>query len=611
MTRRRRLILAAAAVPVVLGLAVLLRLHHVVHLALETPPADTRPAQWAAAVRPPAVPAVWTGGDVESIVATGDEVLVAGAFGAVRGDQAWDLACGLSSIQAQAASAWRGQPVLALASGGIFRLRGSACEELRSGFGTLHARVLHETSAGELIVAAREGLFRLPWGAAKIERLAKRSTRACVSLDTEIIAGTEEGLYRVTPSGMILIETPDPWIETVALLENELIAITAAGLARGPIGGPLVAVPGGEEIAQGTVHDGRFYGASDPPRDTLLFLTTEDQRLREEGTPTPARRAFSVGDALWIDTPRGLYRRTSSGWRLVRPRGKEVLPPGPTHITALAATHERIVAGLFDAGLRVASTAGDGSLTWSVPQGSAAWAINALLDAGGATFVASLRGLAHLDGEAVRPVPSVEGAAFALLSTPAGLVVGQGLGVRMPNGRLISAFHGLPGNQATALALDHGTIVVGTPSGLGALRGSRVVWSVHPGEGRLPHPWITAMAEGRGGLYVGTYGGGVFRRITHPGDPPSDPGTFETFVETEGLRVNANCLVADDTDVFLGTEARGLWRLRAGGSRFERVSLPLPGPRVTALAWQGQALLVGTDEGLARIDLGHGGRLPE
>jgi len=173
--------------------------------------------------------------------------------------------------------------------------------------------------------------------------------------------------------------------------------------------------------------------------------------------------------------------------------------------------------------------------------------------------------------------------------------------VLLPGERLLSAFNGLPGNQALALA-EGDALFVGTPSGLGAVAGGRVLWRVTAGEGRLPHPWITALAMHGGGLFLGTYGGGVAQR-TAPAGQPLAVGTFSSFPETANLKVNTGCLLEAAGRLYLGTDGRGLWRLAADGSRFEPLRVSLPSPRVTALLEGQQALYVGTDEGLARLRL--------
>ena len=127
-----------------------------------------------------------------------------------------------------------------------------------------------------------------------------------------------------------------------------------------------------------------------------------------------------------------------------------------------------------------------------------------------------------------------------------------------------------------------------------------MAWRATSAEGRLPHPWVTALAAAKGSIYVGTYGGGVVRRTREGGYVP--------LVETEGYKVSAGALVEDRGTLWLGTEEHGLFRLAADGSRFEPLRTWLPSPRVTAILPLGDALLVGTDEGLVRVAVGRHGQ---
>ena len=52
--------------------------------------------------------------------------------------------------------------------------------------------------------------------------------------------------------------------------------------------------------------------------------------------------------------------------------------------------------------------------------------------------------------------------------------------------------------------------------------------------------------------------------------------------------------------VYAGTDGAGLYRLSMDGTRFERLKLSLPSPRVTALFEKDGFLYIGTDEGLTR-----------
>jgi len=231
--------------------------------------------------------------------------------------------------------------------------------------------------------------------------------------------------------------------------------------------------------------------------------------------------------------------------------------------------------------------------------------VNALLSAGSVVHVASLRGAARFDGRRLTPVEG-PGAAFSLAATTEGVAVGYGQGVLLPGPRLLSAFHGLPGNQALALASGE-ALFVGTPSGLGAVEAGRVRWRVASGEGKLPHPWVTALALLEDDLFVGTYGGGVVRRRASRRSPATgsrvDPATYVPFVETEGLKVNTGCLVEAAGRIYMGSDGQGLFRLSRDGSRFVPLRLALPSPRVTALLPGRGALFVGTDQGIARLPL--------
>jgi ligand-binding sensor domain-containing protein len=232
--------------------------------------------------------------------------------------------------------------------------------------------------------------------------------------------------------------------------------------------------------------------------------------------------------------------------------------------------------------------------------------VNALLPAGGVLYVASLRGAARFDGQRLTPIEG-PGAAFSLAATRDGVAIGYGQGVLLPGSTLLSAFHGLPGNQAVALAAGE-SLFVGTPSGLGAMDGRRVRWRVTSADGRLPHPWVTALAVAADGLYVGTYGGGLTRRAKANGitRPFADPAHYQPFEETADLKVNPGCLVEAGGRIYAGTDGRGLWELSADRTRFEPMRLPLPSPRVTALVADDHALWIGTDEGIARLPLHEG-----
>ena len=593
MNRRLKLGLGVAAVVVVAAAAIgFWSLRRSVKQALTEPRSNHRILQFVALPEPGDAVTAWGSGDVVSVAAMPSGLIWAGGSGAFEGDR---FLSGLPTLSVSAITPWRGVPVVALTSGGFYRRLGGEWEEARTGWGALHVRTLVESEAGELLVGAREGLFRAAFGAAALERLDEHPVR-CLALGKGfVLAGGEDGLRRVEAGRVVPLATPDTWVESVALMDENLVVVTAAGLARGPLGGTVVPVSGGEEVISGVLHEGRFLGV-DGTSPGLLRLDASG-KISEEVLPEVPRRLLSSKASLFADTASGIYARGALGWKLVRPRPPSL--PGSAHVSALAHMGPRLVAGIFDGGL-VTANEKDDRLAWRAVPGSSAWGVNALLPAGGVLYVASLRGAARFDGATLKPLDG-PGAAFSLAATPDGVAIGYGQGVLLPGPRLLSAFHGLPGNQVLALAPDSTSgLFAGTPWGLAALEGGRVRWRVGLGEGALPHPWITALALDQDVLYVGTYGGGVTRRTAAR---LQEPGRFEPFPETGRLKVSAGCLLVAGGRLYLGTEGAGLLRLSHDRKRFEPVRVALPSPRVTALLASEGALYVGTDEGLVRLPI--------
>lgn len=594
MPLKRRLVLLSVLglVLAVSSLAVYLKLSRDVQRALASAATASQPLQFVALAAPAGKVERWGGGEVEAIALSPTSLLTAGGSGVA--DEGGDLSAGLPTLKASALTLWRGRPVTALAGGGFFLRREGRWEEARTGFGTLHVRALAEGPGGELLIGAREGLFRAAWGASSMDRLDMAPVRSiALGEGGVLLAGGEGGLRRLEGSRAQPLATPDPWVEWVGLAGREVVVATALGLARGPLGGTLTPVAGGQDASSATLLEGRVFALA----GGSLLRFEAGGSSSEELLPALPRRVFAAAGQLFVDTDAGLYRRAASGWTMARPRPAS-LPPGPSHVNALAFLNSRLVVGLFDGGLLVGEAKGS-TWSWRSVQDSTAWGVNALLPAGGALYVASLRGAARFDGQRLTPIEAAgAGAAFSLGATRNGVAIGYGQGVLLPGSRFLSAFHGLPGNQALALASGE-ALFVGTPSGLGAVIGSRVAWRVAAGEGKLPHPWVTSLALFGDALYVGTYGGGVTRRRTRPDGPAS--GFFDGFLETEGLKVNPGCLLEAGGRLYLGTDGRGLFRLSRDRQRFRALHLPLPSPRITALLADPAGLVVGTDEGLARL----------
>ena len=599
LPRRRALFLALGLVAVGGAFGAYLKLRREVGQALEGPLRSSAPLQFVTLARQEHPLDRWGGGEVEGVALVAGNLVTAGGFGVA--DERGDLGQSLPTLRATALTAWRGHATVGLASGGVFLFREGQWEELRLGFGLLHVRALQEGAGGELWIGAREGLYRVAWGASTVDRVDAAPVKSVALGEGGVIfAGGEEGLRRIEGLRASAVATPDPWVEWVGVTGRELRVITPLGLAKGFSDGPLSAMGGGEDASGAAVLGTQCFAVV---KGRLLRFES-DGHATEELLPAPVRRVFTAQGLAFADTTQGLLRRTASGWVVARPR-PSAFPPGPSHVNALAQLDSRLVVGFFNGGLVFGEDAGQGrppALRWSAVPGSTAWGVNALLNGGGSLYVASLRGASRFDGQRLQPLEGGDvGAAFSLAATPGGIAVGFGQGVSLPGGRFLSAFHGLPGNQALALAAGP-QLFVGTPTGLGAIAGQRVAWRVTAGEGKLPHPWITALHLQGDALYIGTYGGGVARRTASPSHPQG-PGQFDPFPETEGLKVNTGCLVEAGGRLYLGTDGKGLYRLSADGRRFLPLRVPLPSPHVTAILPVKDGLFVGTDEGLARLNL--------
>lgn len=616
-TLRALLVLALVAA----GVAALL-VNRRVDRALEAVRSTEQPVEFVPVPERTPLP-YWGTEDVESVVALPGGLYAAGAFGVARletpadaraaGFDRVDISTPLPTRRATAMSAWRTDLAVGLDAEGLFVYRDGSWSEVRSGFGALHVRALAESSAGELWIGAREGLFKVGFADRTMLRLHTSPVRSiALSEGGRIISGGETGLF-VSQGGVTTAMRMDgletPWIEELAQLDRRIYAATPTGLLGEAADGSMKPVPNGDAVGSITVLDGQLFAAADPP-DASVRRFDASGRLRVEQVPSPIRRLFTVDDRVMADTASGLAERSGEAWRVIsRRRQSEGL--GHAHVGAVAAFRDRIIVGFFDGGLAeltprtpstpLSSGAADPEAmtlqSLGVTPSPPVWAVNALLDAGGSLHIASLRGAFRYDGARITPLEG-SGAAFSLAATPGGVAIGYGEGVLLPERKLLSAFHGLPGNQATALAAAEDGLLVGTPSGLGYVSDLKVRWRVASGEGKLPHPWVSAILPVEGGVLVGTYGGGLTRRIGRM----SSPGEWRPFVETQGLKVNPGCLLRAVANgrVYAGTDGTGLFRLSVDGTRFERLKLSLPSPRITALFERDGFLYIGTDEGLTR-----------
>ena len=541
-----------------------------------------------------------------SIAAAGGELWTGGGSGLSDGTRSFDPAVGLPTARVTALGAWRKDVVFGLESGGWGRVGDGGLEMATSGWGQLEVRVFAETDAGELLVGTRQGLFLAGYGGGSMERITDLPARAVALLPGGLVAvGGERGLrvLSLAGSGSRSVAAPDPWVESLGWDGKSLWAATPLGTAVGdPLGNRLVLEPHprGGDVRGGVVLGDSWWGLAEGGR---LATLRRDGTRTEEPNPDGFRRLLATGGSLFAEAPAGLYRKEGGAWKLVRksPGGALPLP----HVNALATDGGELFLGFFDGGVASCQPGPLGSRPVVRPvAGSAAWGVNALLGSGGTVWAATLRGVFKIRGGRVEPVDG-PGGAYSLAMTSSGIALGYGQGVSLPGKRLLSAFHGLPGNQAYAMTAASRTdgLWVGTPTGLGRIDGLRVAARALPGEGKLPHPWVTALLDQGDRLVVATWGGGLAART---GDGPSERWT--PFPETDRLRINAGAIArGPDGRIWIGTQGEGLWRSDPSVLRFGMVPVPLPSRNVYSLAFfpagRPDSLFAGTDQGLIRIPL--------
>lgn len=290
------------------------------------------------------------------------------------------------------------------------------------------------------------------------------------------------------------------------------------------------------------------------------------------------------------------------------------LPEGlaSNHVTALALDDQRrLWVGHFEDGVDVMSEAGEVVRHVPAPELAALSSVNALAfdPWAGAMLVGTSHGVIEVDDAAVTVLDERDGligdSVMAIFVTAGERVfaTGQGLTVapRLGELRSIYAFHGLPSNRLSALAGDDGgPIVVGSLGGVALVAAStlEVGRRLEASPAGLRASWCAALAVAPEGTYVGTVGGGVdlwlrggeVERIDLPG--------------AARVTVNPGAMLVVGDRLLVGTVERGLLVLDRERRAWVEIRQPLPGASVTALVADGEALYLGTDRGLLRLEPG-------
>ena len=184
-----------------------------------------------------------------------------------------------------------------------------------------------------------------------------------------------------------------------------------------------------------------------------------------------------------------------------------------------------------------------------------------------------------------------------------GLLVGTSGGLNYWDGRHLigySAGNGLPQGHVTAAAESKGRVWVGSWGGGLAFRDGDRWKRYRAADSSLPGDWIVDLATTQEGIWIATYGDGLAHLL-------DDRWTLYTRANS-GLPSDwLTCLLADERGgVWVGTERAGLSHMDGEGL-WRHYGLPSVGlvgalTEVTALARYGQGVWAGTRRGVAILD---------
>jgi ligand-binding sensor domain-containing protein len=307
-----------------------------------------------------------------------------------------------------------------------------------------------------------------------------------------------------------------------------------------------------------------------------------------------------------------VYVLTRNGLFQINARGlgwKQLLQPGPTllsdrNVSALEMDGRgRLWVGYFDRGLDLLEV--DAQRSTHV-ENEHVFCINRIWSDAktGTIAVATANGLVRFgetgrqeqvltrsDGLIADHVTDVvayrDGVAIA---TPSGLTFLDANGARS-----MYAFQGLVNNHVYALGVSGDQLMVGTLGGLSLLGQGEIPVNYTSGTSGLKHNWITAVVRVGEEWMVGTYGAGILGL--------DRAGHFRSFDNASGeVVVNPNAMLVTPRHVLAGTLGEGLYLYDRETQRWTAIKDGLPSLNVTALTRGGDAVYVGTDNGLVRIE---------
>jgi ligand-binding sensor domain-containing protein len=303
---------------------------------------------------------------------------------------------------------------------------------------------------------------------------------------------------------------------------------------------------------------------------------------RIEGVPAVVTALAPVAGGLLCGTEKGLYFVTEGGAAPVGPRG---LPD--ENVNALAVGRDALWVGHFDAGV---SRLSRGEWRhWGLEDGLPSEWVDDLVLEGERLWGATEKGVFWIEeGKVVRPSEPQLSEPSAALFVSSGIVfVAQpGKVLVWRAGRLSTLV--VAEKHPQRLWVEGPVVWLAGLEGLYRLEGGKVR-RFDVLDGSLPGNWITALASWRGELLLGTYDAGLAALGERP-----------TVVKHRAW-VNVGALAVGGGRVAVGEREDGLHVLENGAWRRYGAADGLPGDDVSAVAFDGDSLWVGTRSGLAKV----------
>ena len=383
----------------------------------------------------------------------------------------------------------------------------------------------------------------------------------------EFLAGTDTGLAHFNARGDLLgAYFPDRIVEHVSVAGG---LVVCACKEDAVYVAPLSAWQAGRRTFRGVRSPGFVAGSFPTPAGLVLLTSKGAYRLAEGAAPALHR----------LPTPAGELESSSV-------ISLENSPVGG------------LVLGYFHGGVEERSPDGTGRQPIAMPE---IFHANCLTARDGVLWIGTPQGLFRRTAAGIAPVgepesPLLKASVNHVLPLEASLVaVSHSQGLTFMDGRteyLLYARQGLPSNRILCTAGTAADLLAGSQAGLARLGAERVEAVYQTDTSPLRVNWITALLNTPRGTVVGTYGGGVQLL-----------GKGNAWSEFEGadrrLYVNPNALCLAGEKVLVGTLNAGLAVLDLKTRKARDSALTLPSRCVQAILVKGNALYVGTDNGVA------------